>query len=311
MSVDTPANTRTRTRRVPRSRGAISGLLLILLGAWGALIPFIGPYFDYSWGTDQTWQWTAARFWLEVLPGAVTVIGGWLVLVSKSRISGSFGGWLAVAGGGWFVVDRSLAGVWHLGSIGSPLSMRPGGQAAAELGYFYGLGALIVLLAGFALGRLAVVGIRDLQAAERDDQRAAEAERQAEAERRAAGERQVELDRQNTERQTETDRQAAVDRQTENDRQAGSDRQVAAERPSGATRVDADRSDFDRPAPDRPRADRGVTDRPVTDRQADVRPDTEGRTGTRAYDPADGHSGAPGQTAHRAPTDPDQPYGTS
>ena len=29
--------------RVPRTRGVASGYLLILLGAWGALIPFIGP----------------------------------------------------------------------------------------------------------------------------------------------------------------------------------------------------------------------------------------------------------------------------
>ena len=28
-----------------RSRGAASGFLLVLLGAWGALIPFVGPYF--------------------------------------------------------------------------------------------------------------------------------------------------------------------------------------------------------------------------------------------------------------------------
>src|SRR2546421_12923996 len=34
--------------RIPRSRGALSGVLLILLGAWGGLIPFIGPYFHYA-----------------------------------------------------------------------------------------------------------------------------------------------------------------------------------------------------------------------------------------------------------------------
>src|SRR6185503_18662309 len=74
---------RTRTARIPRTRGAVSGALLILLGAWGGLAPFIGPYFDYSFGSDQTWHWTNARGWLEVLPGAVVVVGGWLVLISK------------------------------------------------------------------------------------------------------------------------------------------------------------------------------------------------------------------------------------
>ena len=32
-----------------RSRGAASGILLVLLGAWGAIIPFIGPYFHYAY----------------------------------------------------------------------------------------------------------------------------------------------------------------------------------------------------------------------------------------------------------------------
>ena len=29
--------------RVPRSRGALSGVLLVLLGLWGGLIAFVGP----------------------------------------------------------------------------------------------------------------------------------------------------------------------------------------------------------------------------------------------------------------------------
>ena len=35
--------------RVPRSRGAASGLLLLLLGAWGFLIPLVGPYVDFGY----------------------------------------------------------------------------------------------------------------------------------------------------------------------------------------------------------------------------------------------------------------------
>jgi hypothetical protein len=38
--------------RVRRSRGVLSGLLLVLLGIWGALIPFIGPYFHYAFTPD-------------------------------------------------------------------------------------------------------------------------------------------------------------------------------------------------------------------------------------------------------------------
>ena len=33
---------------IPRSRGAICGVLLILLGLWGGLAPFVGPYFHFG-----------------------------------------------------------------------------------------------------------------------------------------------------------------------------------------------------------------------------------------------------------------------
>ncbi len=45
---------------IARSRGAASGFLLILLGIWGALIPFVGPYFDFAYSPDQPWVWTDA-----------------------------------------------------------------------------------------------------------------------------------------------------------------------------------------------------------------------------------------------------------
>jgi hypothetical protein len=35
--------------RVPRSRGALSGALLVLLGLWGGLIAFVGPYFHFAY----------------------------------------------------------------------------------------------------------------------------------------------------------------------------------------------------------------------------------------------------------------------
>ena len=43
---------------MPRSRGAVSGLLLMILGVSGALIPFIGPYFHFAYTPGQPWAWT-------------------------------------------------------------------------------------------------------------------------------------------------------------------------------------------------------------------------------------------------------------
>ncbi len=150
---------------MPRSRGAASGFLLILLGLWGAAVPFVGPYFEFSFSPGQ--DWSAARGWLEVLPGAVTVLGGLLLLVSRNRATAMLGGWLTVIAGAWFVVGRAFAGPLALGDVGTPVATSDTQRVWLELSYFYGLGALIVFLGALALGRLSVRTRRDVAYAQR------------------------------------------------------------------------------------------------------------------------------------------------
>jgi hypothetical protein len=148
---------------MPRSRGAVSGLLLIILGVWGALIPFIGPYFHFAYTPDQVWAWSTARAWLEVFPGVTTAVGGFLLLVSGNRATAMFGAWLAVIAGAWFVVGRTLASVLRLGDIGHPIAVTDAKRAVIEISYFSGLGALIVFLGGAVLARVSVRTARDLE----------------------------------------------------------------------------------------------------------------------------------------------------
>ncbi|MCV7278698.1 hypothetical protein H7J88_03440 [Mycolicibacterium flavescens] len=164
---DTRVPTRGGRMHMPRSRGAASGLLLILLGAWGALIPFIGPLFDFAFSPDRAWAWTTGRGWLHVLPGVVTVFGGLLLLMSRNRATAMLGGWLAVAGGAWFIIGRALAGPLGLGDAGVPVAATEAKRVALELAYFYGLGALIVFLGAAALGRISVRSVRDVEWADR------------------------------------------------------------------------------------------------------------------------------------------------
>jgi len=160
MATTAPGTTRTdRARRtealrLPRTTGALSGIVIVALGIWGALIPFVGPYFHYAFGGDQTWHYTSQRLWLDILPGAVAVIGGFMLLTAKTRTGGLIGGWLAVAAGAWFAIGPTVSLLWHHTSypIGAPM----GGytrQMLEWLGYFYGLGALIIGFAAFAMGR--------------------------------------------------------------------------------------------------------------------------------------------------------------
>ena len=151
---------RPRLRRIPRKRGAFTGFLLILLGLWGALIPFVGPYFNFQIGTADTWDWSIDRLWLSVLPGAVTVLGGLVLLYSTRRSSASLGGLLALAGGLWFVGGPTVSMLWNDGVSASGAAFGDNGTRVLEwIGFFYGTGALVTLFSSYALGFLAALPV--------------------------------------------------------------------------------------------------------------------------------------------------------
>jgi hypothetical protein len=56
---------------VPMRRGAIAGVLLVLLGAWGGLIAFIGPYFHCAYIPDRAWSYTTGGCGWRSFPAPV------------------------------------------------------------------------------------------------------------------------------------------------------------------------------------------------------------------------------------------------
>lgn len=142
--------------RMRRSRGVLSGFVLFLLGAWGALIPFIGPYFHYAYTPDIAWTYTTARLWLEILPGAAVAVGGILLIMAAGRHIALFGALLAAAGGAWFVLGTILSPLWNNGVPlgGSPASLTMTMRIAEQIGFFTGLGIVIVAVAAAAFGRI-------------------------------------------------------------------------------------------------------------------------------------------------------------
>jgi hypothetical protein len=157
------------TLRVPRTRGALSGLLLVLLGLWGALMPLIGPYFHFGFAPDKAWHLTSGRVWLQIVPGAAVFLGGLIALASANRAFAAFGAWLAALGGAWFGVGVPLSGLWAdqgRTTLGSALGGTTR-QVTEQITLLYGLGVVAVFLAAVALGRLAVVGVRDAALADR------------------------------------------------------------------------------------------------------------------------------------------------
>jgi hypothetical protein len=154
--------------RTRRSRGVLSGLLLVLLGIWGALVAFVGPYFHYAYTPDKAWTYTTGRLWLNILPGAAVVLGGLIVLASSYRPVAHFGAWLAALSGAWFVLGSMIGPTWigmHM-APGTPVGAATT-RALEQIGFFTGLGVVIVLLAAMALGRFSVISVSDARRAAR------------------------------------------------------------------------------------------------------------------------------------------------
>jgi hypothetical protein len=152
--------------RVPRSRGALTGALLVLLGIWGGLIAFVGPYFHYAYTPDKAWTYTTGRLWLEILPAAGAILGGLIVGGSASRPAAIFGAWLAALSGAWFALGGLLSTLWTIGgNAGHPVGDNLH-RVTEQIGFFTGLGVVIVFLAAVALGRFTVIGHRERLAAE-------------------------------------------------------------------------------------------------------------------------------------------------
>jgi hypothetical protein len=165
----------TGVARIPRSRGGVSGALLILLGAWGGLAPFVGPYFRFAYTPDTAWTYTSGRLWLSAVPAAAALLGGALAAIASHRAVGCLGACVAALGGAWFIIGTAVIRVVvKNGSIspGVPLAGPLGPLSSTTrvflegLGFFTGTGVLILFFGTLALGRFSVVGVKDAALAE-------------------------------------------------------------------------------------------------------------------------------------------------
>jgi hypothetical protein len=136
------------------------GFLLVALGVWGAVVPFVGPEFDYPFpaGSDVgSWEWSETAWQLSLLPGVAAAYGGLILLglLGTVRVAPALGGLVALAAGAWFVVGDEFSRLWT-----TPPPEGTGSDwivIATNLGYHEGLGLAIVTLSAFALGLLALL----------------------------------------------------------------------------------------------------------------------------------------------------------
>jgi hypothetical protein len=144
--------------QIRRSHGILSGVLLALLGIWGGLIPFVGPYFNYAYTPDKAWTYNTGRLWLEILPGATALLGGIVLVIARSRHIALFGAFLGIISGAWFAIGNVVAPLWTTAApAGVPASTTTLMRAMEQIGFFTGLGVVMVLVAAVAAGRVTAV----------------------------------------------------------------------------------------------------------------------------------------------------------
>ena len=149
----------------------ILGVLVIAVSAWGGIVPFVGPRFDFDMGsTTKAWVWTPSHWTLHLAPAVLGIAAGIVLLVPKSAATRRMGAILAFVAGGWFVLGPTLAPLWqHGGTTTSGSDGVTGSRTVRVLegvGYHNGTGVVLMLLGLLVLWLLAAARAAAAETAE-------------------------------------------------------------------------------------------------------------------------------------------------
>lgn len=156
MAVTTPTTPVVRRHSSTTGRFSLetetAGLLVLLLGAWAGIVPYVAPVFGFSADGTGSWYWNLPHGLLFLVPGAAAFVAG-LMIMAGGRLAKSSGGLLAAIAGAWLVVGPSAWLALH----GAPLFVgaSPLREFTYWIGYSLGPGGLLIGLGAFVLGRSA------------------------------------------------------------------------------------------------------------------------------------------------------------
>ena len=136
----------------------VAGVIAVLVSAWGGIVPYVGPLFDYSGDGSGSWHWNLAHAVLALAPGVLGVLLGLFVIaesrgvvVGKGRLSLATAGTLLMICGAWFAVGPLAWPVLSNGSgyFAASTHLR---ALAYEVGYSIGTGLVLVICGAFVDG---------------------------------------------------------------------------------------------------------------------------------------------------------------
>src|ERR1022692_1000754 len=134
------------------------GVVTILISAWGALIPFVEPIFGFHATGTPSLHWNAAHTLLAVVPGAVGVGMGFVILWAASQVADGRGrvsrlaaGLITILCGAWFIVGpRAWPVITTHGVYFVPAT--PLRSLLYQIGYALGTGVILVVCGGYVMG---------------------------------------------------------------------------------------------------------------------------------------------------------------
>ena len=129
----------------------VAGALLVPLGAWAAVEPFLLGGWD--------WSWHSGRYLLAVVPGVAAMLGG-LIMLSERPRAVIAGGSMALAAGLWFIVAPMVYGVFESTTLGTQ-STGESIRMLTWMPYFFIVGALISVVSAHGLGLIRPLDFAD------------------------------------------------------------------------------------------------------------------------------------------------------
>ena len=135
---------------------AFTGLAALLVGAWGALAGYIGPYFAFRPVDQHVWVASWQNGLLHLLPGAVAAAAGLMLLaMGPARRSVRGGAFLLPAvlllgAGAWFVIGPVAWPTFHSGAAFNPVMSATRNLLNVACASF-APGLFLVMLGGMAL----------------------------------------------------------------------------------------------------------------------------------------------------------------
>lgn len=134
-------------------RMSLVSLGIVVLGAWGGIVPYIGPALGYNALGGTSWVWNLQHALLYLIPGAAAVLGG-LVLMGlvprkgRGRFAANLAGALVIVAGAWFVIGPIAWPVLYTTNVFVPDSAL--GNLTHQIGYNLGVGILLVAMGSVA-----------------------------------------------------------------------------------------------------------------------------------------------------------------